>query len=181
MAACRPEPKRPAGAYPTSASEKASELGSGQKMFAWNQSSGWCSSAWPSHATCQACGSGSPRSRGTSLPTCSGSGQCIRSASSTATAAAIASSRRVSGGEGSSIVLEMGAARLFRPRPRPEETRMAENEDGANVHTTPEEGHPAGESDRSARDVGGPTSGEETGDETGGAPGTKETGMDSHE
>jgi hypothetical protein len=49
-----------------------------------------------------------------------------------------------------------------------------------NVHTSPEEGHPAGESDRSDRDVGGPTSGEQSGDATGGATGTKPTGIDPH-
>ena len=40
------------------------------------------------------------------------------------------------------------------------------------VHTGEDEGHPAGE-ERSARDIGGPTTGEETGDETGGATGTR--------
>ena len=50
------------------------------------------------------------------------------------------------------------------------------------VHTSPEEGHPAGESDRSDRDIGGPTTGEESGDATGGGPGTKPdtVGIDSH-
>ena len=57
----------------------------------------------------------------------------------------------------------------------------AEEQEGENVHTTPEEGHPAGDGERSDRDVGGPTTGEETGDETGGAPGTKQTGIDPHE
>ncbi len=37
---------------------------------------------------------------------------------------------------------------------------MTESEESGNVHTSPEEGHPAGESDRSDREVGGPTSGE---------------------
>jgi hypothetical protein len=49
---------------------------------------------------------------------------------------------------------------------------MTESEESGNVHTSPEEGHPAGESDRSDRDLGGPTSGDGEGDETGGAPGT---------
>jgi len=51
---------------------------------------------------------------------------------------------------------------------------MSESEESGNVHTSPEEGHPAGESDRSDRDIGGPTSGEGEGEggETGGAPGT---------
>ena len=53
--------------------------------------------------------------------------------------------------------------------------------EGENVHTSPEEGHPAGESDRSDRDIGGPTSGEESGDATGGAKGTKPTGIDPHD
>jgi hypothetical protein len=57
------------------------------------------------------------------------------------------------------------------------------SDEGEKVHTTPEEGHPAGDGERSDRDVGGPTTGEETGEETGGAPGTKpdSAGMDSHE
>ena len=61
---------------------------------------------------------------------------------------------------------------------------MTESEDSGNVHTSPEEGHPAGDEERSARDIGGPTTGEETGDETGGAPGTgSDTApdLDSHE
>jgi hypothetical protein len=57
----------------------------------------------------------------------------------------------------------------------------ADEQEGDNIHTTPEEGHPAGDGERSDRDIGGPTTGEETGDETGGAPGTKSTGMDPHE
>ena len=49
------------------------------------------------------------------------------------------------------------------------------NDDDRQVHTSPEEGHPAGDGERSDRDIGGPTSpeGETSGDETGGAPGTK--------
>ncbi len=35
-------------------------------------------------------------------------------------------------------------------------------DDSANPHTTPEEGHPAGDGPRSDRDVGGPTSPEDT-------------------
>jgi hypothetical protein len=51
---------------------------------------------------------------------------------------------------------------------------MTESEESGNVHTTPEEGHPAGDDERSDRDVGGPTSGEAEGEggTTGGAPGT---------
>ena len=58
----------------------------------------------------------------------------------------------------------------------------AEDQEGQNVHTSPEEGHPAGDGPRTARDIGGPTTGEETGDETGGAPGTRPTpgGFESH-
>jgi hypothetical protein len=56
-------------------------------------------------------------------------------------------------------------------------------EGGATPHTTPEEGHPAGEGERSDRDIGGPTGPEEAGDgdESGGAPGTKGSDFDSHE
>ena len=59
------------------------------------------------------------------------------------------------------------------------------NDDDQKVHTTPEEGHPAGDDERSDRDIGGPTSpeGETSGEETGGAPSTKpaDEGFDSHE
>jgi hypothetical protein len=46
------------------------------------------------------------------------------------------------------------------------------NEDDQQVHTTPEEGHPAGDGERTDREIGGPTSpeGETDGDETGGGP-----------
>ena len=57
-------------------------------------------------------------------------------------------------------------------------------QDGPKVHTSPEEGHPAGEGERSDRDIGGPTSPEDGEDDaTGGAPGTKpdDEGFDSHE
>lgn len=56
-------------------------------------------------------------------------------------------------------------------------------ESGGSPHTTPEEGHPAGDGERTSRDIGGPTAPEDAGDgeETGGAPGTKESGFDSHE
>ncbi len=61
----------------------------------------------------------------------------------------------------------------------------AENEEqrGGSPHTSAEEGHPAGEGERSDRDIGGPTSPESEPDEdvTGGGPGTKpEGGFDSH-
>ena len=61
---------------------------------------------------------------------------------------------------------------------------MTESEDSGNVHTSPEEGHPAGDDQRSDREIGGPTSGDGDGDETGGAPGTgSDTApdMDPHE
>jgi hypothetical protein len=48
-----------------------------------------------------------------------------------------------------------------------------QEQEGPRVHTSPEEGHPAGEGDRSDRDIGGPTGGEGGGEETGGAAGTK--------
>ncbi len=49
---------------------------------------------------------------------------------------------------------------------------MTESQEGGNVHTSPEEGHPAGDDARSDREIGGPTSGEGDGEETGGAPST---------
>ena len=50
------------------------------------------------------------------------------------------------------------------------------------VHTTPEEGHPAGDGERSDREIGGPTPGDESGeDATGGATGTRESEFDAHE
>ena len=58
-----------------------------------------------------------------------------------------------------------------------------EEQDGPQVHTTPEEGHPAGDDERSDRDIGGPTSPEDAPEEDvpGGAPGTRETGIEPHE
>jgi len=58
---------------------------------------------------------------------------------------------------------------------------MADDED-TTAHTPPGE-HPAGDGPRSDRDVGGPTSGSDSGDgeETGGAHGTRESEFDSHE
>jgi hypothetical protein len=62
---------------------------------------------------------------------------------------------------------------------------MTESEGSGNVHTSPEEGHPAGDEERSDREIGGPTSGEGgDGDETGGAPGSGSgtaPDMDPHE
>jgi hypothetical protein len=56
-----------------------------------------------------------------------------------------------------------------------------EEHDDNQVHTSPEEGHPAGDGERSDRDIGGPTSGEESGEDvTGGAKGTRESEFDSH-
>lgn len=61
---------------------------------------------------------------------------------------------------------------------------MSEQErDDARVHTTPEEGHPAGTGERGDRDVGGPTGSEREsdGEETGGAPGTApDSGFEPH-
>ena len=51
-------------------------------------------------------------------------------------------------------------------------------------HTSPAEGHPAGEGERSDRDVGGPTSPDEPGEgnAAGGAPGTPpDSGFEPHE
>jgi hypothetical protein len=56
-----------------------------------------------------------------------------------------------------------------------------EQQGGGSPHTTPEEGHPAGDGERSDRDIGGPTADESGGEETGGGTGTKESGFDSHE
>ena len=62
---------------------------------------------------------------------------------------------------------------------------MTENEEsGGTPHTTPEEGHPAGNGERTGRDIGGPTAPEDAdgdGEETGGALGTKESEFDSHD
>jgi hypothetical protein len=61
---------------------------------------------------------------------------------------------------------------------------MSEQEQsGGTPHTTPEEGHPAGDSERSDRDIGGPAVDESGGDgeETGSGTATKESGFDSHE
>ena len=58
-----------------------------------------------------------------------------------------------------------------------------EREEGRRVHTTPEEGHPAGTGERSDRDIGGPTEGELESDEetTGGGPGTApDSGFEPH-
>jgi hypothetical protein len=56
-----------------------------------------------------------------------------------------------------------------------------ENED-PKVHTTPEEGHPAGTGERSDRDIGGPTTGEDAPEgQEGAAHGTREAPFDPHE
>ena len=54
---------------------------------------------------------------------------------------------------------------------------------GGSPHTSPEEGHPAGEGPRSDRDIGGPTSPEEEDEEevTGGATGRREGPFEPHE
>ena len=60
-----------------------------------------------------------------------------------------------------------------------------DNQESAGPHTSAEEGHPAGDGERTDRDVGGPTAPESGGDgeETGGGPGTKpaDEGFDSHQ
>ncbi|GAC1323157.1 MAG: hypothetical protein NVSMB25_19170 [Thermoleophilaceae bacterium] len=56
-------------------------------------------------------------------------------------------------------------------------------EERPTVHTTPEEGHPAGEGERSDREIGGPTSPDDHSEEdvTGGGRGTRgEDRFDSH-
>ena len=54
-------------------------------------------SAWPPHATCQACGSGSPRSLGIVSVRCSGSGQFMTTEIARAPSATSSTSRRVIG------------------------------------------------------------------------------------
>ena len=62
---------------------------------------------------------------------------------------------------------------------------MSDDTESNTPHTSAEEGHPAGEGERSDREVGGPTSPDEEPDEdvTGGAPGKSpdSEGFDSHE
>jgi hypothetical protein len=49
--------------------------------------------------------------------------------------------------------------------------RVGQGEEGGRAHTSPEEGHPAGDGPRSTRDVGGPTSAEGEEGSTGTPPG----------
>ena len=58
-----------------------------------------------------------------------------------------------------------------------------EEETGDTPHTSPDEGHPAGDGERTGRDIGGPTAADDSGDgdETGGAPGGKESPFESHD
>ena len=59
---------------------------------------------------------------------------------------------------------------------------MNDESSGESPHTTPEEGHPAGDGERSDRDIGGPTadpSGD--GEESGSGTGTRDSEFDSHE
>ena len=59
---------------------------------------------------------------------------------------------------------------------------MTEDTEDPQVHTTPEEGHPAGDGERSDRDIGGPTAAEDGSDEPQGeAHGTKQSGFEPHE
>jgi hypothetical protein len=54
--------------------------------------------------------------------------------------------------------------------------------DGPDVHTSPEEGHPAGDGERSDRDIGGPTDPDEPGGETegGGTGASPGSGFEPH-
>jgi hypothetical protein len=53
---------------------------------------------------------------------------------------------------------------------------------GGKAHTGLDEGHPAGDGERSDRDVGGPTgTGEVQGDEVEGGHGDRPSGFDPHE
>ena len=67
------------------------------------------------------------------------------------------------------------------------EGRTPESDEGSgdnSPHTTPEEGHPAGDGERNDREVGGPTPPDSPPEEdvTGGATGRRPTeGFDSHE
>jgi hypothetical protein len=49
--------------------------------------------------------------------------------------------------------------------------RVGQGEEGGRAHTSPSEGHPAGDGPRSDRDVGGPTSAEGEEGSTGTPPG----------
>lgn len=64
-----------------------------------------------------------------------------------------------------------------------ERPEVGEDEEKPRVHTTPEEGHPAGTGERSDRDIGGPTAPDEPSedDATGGAPGTRKSDFEPHE
>jgi hypothetical protein len=62
---------------------------------------------------------------------------------------------------------------------------MSHDTEGSDPHTSAEEGHPAGEGERTDRDVGGPTAPEGAPDEdaAGGGPGTRpaDEGLEPHE
>ncbi len=65
----------------------------------------------------------------------------------------------------------------------PEREGMTVEGGGPRVHTSPEEGHPAGEGERSDRDIGGPTSPDDPPEEdvTGGASSSRpEGGFEPH-
>ena len=61
----------------------------------------------------------------------------------------------------------------------------SEEQQGGSPHTSADEGHPAGDGERTDRDIGGPTTDESSGDgeETGGgqSPKPADEGFDSHE
>ena len=61
---------------------------------------------------------------------------------------------------------------------------MSTENEGPQVHTTPEEGHPAGTGERSDRDIGGPVAAEDAPDgaaEGREAHGTTQSGFEPHE
>ncbi len=66
-----------------------------------------------------------------------------------------------------------------------EDQQQDQENDESQVHTSAEEGHPAGEGERSDRDIGGPTSPEDPPEEDveGGGPSKtpEDEGFDSHE
>jgi hypothetical protein len=67
--------------------------------------------------------------------------------------------------------------------PGERDAELAEEAEGSGTpHTSPEEGHPAGEGERSDRDIGGPTTGEDEEEMPGGGHGTApDSGFESHE
>ena len=65
----------------------------------------------------------------------------------------------------------------------PDREGISVDEGGPDVHTSPDEGHPAGDGERSDRDIGGPTSPDDEPDEdvSGGATSRKpDSGFEPH-